>query len=147
MTSRCKVIGSFEGEYRWLSNFFPCLVKLDGEGYPTVEHAYQAAKTRCPSERRRIQQAPTATEAKHLGRMVRLPDDWDENKIGVMLDLLRQKFRDPVLQDALLGTGEMELIEGNTWGDRFWGVVRGTGRNELGRLLMQVRREIRDNAN
>ncbi|MCH7737275.1 MAG: NADAR family protein [Chloroflexi bacterium] len=60
-----------------------------------------------------------------------------------MLELLRDKFRDPVLRQMLLDTGDLELVEGNNWGDRFWGRVSGVGDNHLGRLLMQVRGECR----
>ena len=57
-----------------------------------------------------------------------------------MLELLHLKFRHPVLKDQLLATGDVELIEGNDWGDEFWGVCCGKGSNNLGKLLMLVRR-------
>jgi predicted NAD-dependent protein-ADP-ribosyltransferase YbiA (DUF1768 family) len=60
-----------------------------------------------------------------------------------MRDLLRQKFAHPELRRLLLATGDAELVEGNTWGDRFWGVCAGRGQNHLGRLLMAIRAEIR----
>lgn len=60
-----------------------------------------------------------------------------------MLDLQRQKYTVPYLREKLLATGDAELVEGNTWGDRFWGVCNGVGQNWLGRLLMQVRDEIK----
>ena len=60
--------------------------------------------------------------------------------------LLRSKFSDPELAEALLATGDAELVEGNTWGDPFWGVYKGKGENMLGRLLMEVRGEIRRRA-
>jgi predicted NAD-dependent protein-ADP-ribosyltransferase YbiA (DUF1768 family) len=58
-----------------------------------------------------------------------------------MLNLLRQKFQNPELREKLLCTGKLELIEGNYWGDTYWGVCRGVGENRLGKLLMLVREE------
>jgi predicted NAD-dependent protein-ADP-ribosyltransferase YbiA (DUF1768 family) len=60
-----------------------------------------------------------------------------------MEELVRRKFADPELAEKLLATGDEELVEGNTWNDRFWGVCRGEGRNELGKILMRVRAELR----
>ena len=60
-----------------------------------------------------------------------------------MRDLLRQKFAREPLRSQLLATGEAKLIEGNHWGDTFWGVCRGQGENHLGMLLMKAREEIR----
>jgi ribA/ribD-fused uncharacterized protein len=135
-------IERFEGEYRWLSNFAPALV--DSMAFLTrrVEHAYQAAKTMDGIERMRIAAAPTPGRARRLGRSVALPADWDELKLGVMLDLLRQKFHLSEYRSKLLATGDAVLIEGNPWGDTYWGVCRGVGENQLGKLLMQVRREL-----
>jgi predicted NAD-dependent protein-ADP-ribosyltransferase YbiA (DUF1768 family) len=58
--------------------------------------------------------------------------------------LVRQKFREPKLRELLAGTRNAELIEGNYWGDRFWGVYVGDGKgeNHLGKILMQVREEV-----
>lgn len=138
---------AFSGEYRWLSNFYPAKVRLDGEVYPTVEHAYQAAKAALDGPaavaiRRTIQRASTPGEAKKIGNSLRLRKDWESVKLGVMLDLLRQKFEHAELRTLLLGTGDAELIEGNWWNDTFWGVVDGKGKNHLGRLLMKVRKEL-----
>lgn len=138
------MIDQFTGEHYFLSNFFdPAPVVYDDTEYPTTEHAYQAAKTLDPEERRQIQKAPTPGQAKKLGRRVKLRRDWESIKDAVMLDLCRQKFRDSRLRQLLLDTGDQELVEGNWWGDVYWGVCKGTGRNMLGKLLMQVRDEIR----
>ena len=51
-------------------------------------------------------------------------------------------YQNDDLADCLVDTGDQPLIEGNTWGDRFWGVCGGTGMNHLGRLLMEVREEL-----
>jgi hypothetical protein len=132
----------FAGEYRFLSNFWLSPVQLDGVMYPTVEHAYQAAKTADVGARRQIQACPTPGQAKRMGRHVPIRPDWESSKLEVMYSLVRQKFRDPELGRRLLATGRDALIEGNEWGDRYWGVCRGTGENHLGRILMRVRQEI-----
>lgn len=136
-------IDRFSGHHSFLSNFHPSAVTLDGDTYPTVEHAFQAGKTDDPAARERIRDAKTPAWAKALGRKVQLRGDWEDVKVGVMTDLVRQKFTaHPDLAAKLLATHDAQLVEGNTWGDRFWGVSRGTGRNELGRILMKVRAEI-----
>jgi len=139
-------ITSFKGAYAFLSNFTPAVVRLPGSDrkYPTVEHAYQAAKTTDDDTRYAIWSARTPGRAKRLGQKVQIRPDWEDVKLGVMLGLLRQKFGDhEVLQTQLLATGDMDLVEGNGWGDTYWGVCAGVGENHLGQLLMQVRREIR----
>jgi ribA/ribD-fused uncharacterized protein len=138
------MINDFRGKYRFLSNFYPSPISdKNGNVYPTVEHAFQACKTRDPAEQERIRQAASPGEAKKIGRSITLREGWEEIKLGVMLHCLHAKFRNPELAAQLLATGDQELIEGNTWGDRYWGVCNGTGENHLGRLLMQVREELR----
>jgi N-glycosidase YbiA len=135
-------ITEFRGCYRFLSNFWLCGIELDGVVYPSVEHAYQAAKTLNAEERATILDCKRPGEAKYKGRHVTMRKDWDKIKIGVMRDLLRKKFRIPYLRQKLADTGRAELIEGNYWGDVFWGVCNGVGENHLGKLLMEVRKEI-----
>jgi ribA/ribD-fused uncharacterized protein len=136
-------VSFFRGGYRFLSNFYPAPVEFDGKLYPSVEHAFQAAKTSDPSLRKKIREAKTPGEAKAKGREVPLRKDWESVKLDIMLDLLRRKFGHPHLADLLLETEGLRLVEGNTWNDSFWGVTRGRGKNHLGRLLMKVRDEIR----
>jgi len=139
----------FKGEFRWMSNFWPAKVKLDGVNYPTTEHAYQAAKTTDPDTRAEIAAVPAdkAGKTKRLGKKIQnnpdlLRPDWDNIKVSVMEDLLRQKFKDPILKKFLLDTDEAHIEETNTWGDTFWGVCKGKGENNLGKLLMQIRNEL-----
>ena len=133
------IIDSFEGQYRWLSNFWPAVVMLDGYSYPSVEHAYQAAKSLDVDYRWRCRSALHAGLAKRLGRTAALRHDWDTSKVGIMRELVRQKFAHPELAEKLLATGDAELIEGNHWNDTFWGVCRGRGLNMLGQILMETR--------
>lgn len=137
------MIDSFAGRYRFLSNFAPCKVTYDGIEYPSTEHAYQAAKTLDPSVRRQFRDCEKPNDAKKLGRKVVLRPDWESIKLDVMEELLRQKFSQPDFKRALLNTGDEELIEGNTWGDTFWGVCKGKGANHLGKILMKIRKDLR----
>lgn len=134
-------IDRFKGEYEFLSNFYPAIIVHDGITYPTVEHAYQAAKTLDFAERWRISKLPTPGEAKRAGRSVKLRPDWKKVRIDIMRELLLQKFflSDGELGYELQSTSCAELIEGNWWGDTFWGVCKGQGENHLGKLLMEIR--------
>lgn len=89
-----------------------------------------------------IRACKTPAEAKRMGRKVRIRDDWGLTKEAIMLDLVRQKFRDPLLARMLIDTGNVYIEETNTWGDTYWGVCDGNGLNKLGNILMQVRNEI-----
>jgi hypothetical protein len=134
-------INDFDGEFRFLSNFFPAEVEFGGHLYPSTEHAFQAAKTLSEAERSEIRSAPTPGKAKRLGRRVTLRTDWEAVKVQIMQTLVEKKFADRELKEKLLATGDAELIEGNTWGDCWWGVDANTGKgeNHLGKILMEVR--------
>lgn len=135
-------IKSFIGEYRFLSNFWPARVVLDGMEFPTVEHAYQAAKVRQSYLRNAIRLTPSPGTVKRLSRGFKLREGWDDMRLEVMRGLIVQKFQHADLKVRLLSTGTRPLIEGNSWGDTFWGVYNGVGENHLGRILMKVRSEI-----
>ena len=91
----------------------------------------------------RIATAGNARIAKKLGRACELREDWEDIKIDVMRDILRVKFKKGShLGRLLVGTGDIPLVEGNTWNDVFWGVCNGSGENWLGRLLMEIRSEL-----
>lgn len=136
------MIDSFFGDHRFLSNFFPARVSFEGITYPTVEHAYQAAKTMDTVIREGIAQLHSPAAAKKIGRLLVLRPDWEQIKIGIMRSLVKQKFAaDRGLANQLLATLPHELVEGNKWRDTFWGVCNGVGENWLGRLLME-RREV-----
>lgn len=128
----------FQGEHRWLSNFWPATVTLDGVIFPSIEHAYQAAKTH-PSQREPFQNC-TAGQAKKLGRTVEMRADWEQVKVPTMRLLIEQKFAPCTdLGEKLKATGDGKIVEGNQWGDVFWGVCGGRGQNWLGRLIMERR--------
>lgn len=145
------MIDRFDGEHAFLSNFFegPLPVVLKGREFRTAEHAYQACKTADPEQQAAIQAAATPGQAKRLGSTATLRPGWEETKVRVMVAIIQAKFAPTTeLSHRLMATGSQQLIEGNTWGDTFWGCVLepgpkdGTwvGRNELGRILMEQRR-------
>ena len=138
-----KDIKQFSGEHRWLSNFYPCKVFLDGEIYDSVENAYQAAKT-LDLEKRKEFKVITPGHAKRLGKTLDIREDWDTVKLEVMSDLLHQKFKQPLFYELLIATGiNCKIEEGNTWNDTYWGVdlKTGKGKNNLGKLIMSIRTE------
>lgn len=147
------MIRRFKAQHAWLSNFYLCQVALDGLPFPSVEHAYQAAKVLSPEIRERIRAMPTAADAKRfgmrIGRSIAFRPAWtDEFKVQTMRYLLRQKFTCSDLCQRLMSTGDEELVEMNYWHDRVWGCCScakcgGKGQNWLGRLLMEMRQECR----
>lgn len=138
------MIDSFDGEYEFLSNFYPAAVSYRGFTFRSSEAAYQFAKVRDENVTREIVGQfvnATPAEAKKLGKRVDARPDWDIMKLSIMERILRSKFNDEILKDKLLETDGEELVEGNWWGDTFWGVCKGKGQNHLGKLLMMLRNE------
>lgn len=135
------MIDRFEGKNRWLSNFYKSDVLFEGLTYPSIEHAYQAAKFTDSDKRERISEMKTPQEAKKAGRTKAFfRPDWDSIKLSVMKGLVQRKFHPgSELSVKLIDTGDQELVEGNWWKDTFWGVCKGKGENWLGRLLMEQR--------
>lgn len=136
-------ISSFNNEFAFLSNFFPVVIFYEDIEYPSVEHAYQASKSMFESVRHSIAKASTPGQAKRIGSLIRLGSEWEQRKLFVMENLLFLKFQKPVFRDNLLMTGSAILVEGNNWGDRYWGaeLINGkwVGENNLGKLLMNIR--------
>lgn len=124
-------IDSFFGQYRFLSNFY---IEPDGSH---VEGEYQASKTNPPSDY--IKRLPP-NKAKAEGKRLKLRQDWEAIKYSIMVQLVLNKFQDhATLKHLLKSTGRAILIEGNKWGDTYWGVCNGVGQNNLGKILMEVR--------
>lgn len=137
-------IESFTGHHRFLSNFFECLISDNGWVFPSAEHLYQAYKAKHLPGAQLIANAKTPAEAKRLGRVVLIREDWEEIKLSVMRHVVFEKFmQNSHLADLLIATDDLLLIEGNTWGDRFWGTVNCQGENHLGRILMSVRQDLK----
>lgn len=172
-----KFIAQFTLENRFLSNFYICPEKIpynfdpeklanNWEFFPSVENAYQAAKTEDKDVRIKIAKS-TPFEAKKIGNKVKIIDNWEKIKKTIMYRLLLEKFSQKEMKEKLLNTGNSILIEGNWWGDNYWGASIfnkeeygmkdisicddtllflsspwSTG-NQLGKLLMFIREKIR----
>lgn len=135
-------IDSFQDDYFFLSNFYPAPVRYDGLLFRNNEAAFQAQKSMNKKDREAFTKM-NPSEAKQAGRRVELRKDWEQVKIQIMTDIIKQKFlQNPELAEKLLATGEAYLEEGNTWGDRIWGTVNGQGANRLGIILMETREEL-----
>jgi ribA/ribD-fused uncharacterized protein len=137
-----KTINSFKRENHFLSNFYNAPVVFEGIEYLNNEAAFQSAKVKLESERRKFENLQP-NNAKSLGRRVKLRNDWETIKDQVMYDCVKDKFtRNVELAKKLLATGDAKLVEGNTWNDNYWGVCNGKGQNKLGFILMKVRDEL-----
>jgi N-glycosidase YbiA len=139
-------INHFTGSYFFLSNFYPVPVKFNNQTWASAEHAYQSCKTDDPTWKAYIANASSPGKAKSLARKAPRLTNWDMLKLHYMQLIIRAKFN--ILENAsicksLLETGERELIEGNTWGDTYWGIYLGKGENHLGKLLMERRSQLR----
>ena len=138
-------IDSFRGKYYFLSNFFPAEVTYNGLTYQNNEAAFQAQKTYSKEERIEFTTLEPR-DAKRRGRRVRLRKEWEQVKDRIMEEIVRAKFsQNEELKEQLLATGDAQLVEGNRWNDRYWGVdiQSGVGENHLGKILMKVRSELR----
>lgn len=141
------MIKEFQGKYRWLSNFWPVQIEYKGRVFHNVENAYHSEKSDdysfkdfCASESN-----PRIVKKKQK-EIIDLRSDWEEVKENIMLELTRIKFKNPKLKRNLLETCDKYIQEGNTWNDTFWGVniETGEGENRFGKILMQVRNEIKE---
>lgn len=136
------MISEFKDKYRWLSNFTPCVIPLNGRLYHSVEHAYQSAKSHDDNWKSYCEdQRNPARKVKTESRYITLIPNWDLIKVAVMSELLKKKYSQIPFKGMLKDTGEELIQEGNTWNDTFWGVdlITGKGQNVLGKLIMYVR--------
>ena len=128
--------------YEFLSNFYGSTVAYEGLLYPSVEHAYQAAKSLDVSTRKVFCRVKDPNVAKRMGQSIIVRHDWDDVKIDIMRSLIREKFENPFIRWRLIETNGRRLINENKWNDKFWGVVNGEGMNWLGTILEEVRNAI-----
>lgn len=138
-----KNIKGFFAPYRWLSNFHVCDIEYDGYKFTSTEAAFMSAKTLDKKIKEEFQHL-NPKEAKKRGREIELRPDWDVIRIQVMYDVNKIKFQDPELRQMLLDTGDKFIEETNWWKDQFWGVYNGVGENNLGKILMRIREEIKN---
>ena len=140
----------FDGDHEFLSNFSPDSFEWRNIHWQTSEHAYQAVKTVNHEEFEYVKNADSPGQAKKRGRRIKCRADWEQIKDEVMLDILRCKFAPGTeLAGKLVATGEAELVEGNYWHDCYWGRCTcagcgNKGKNMLGKTLMQIRAELKE---
>ena len=127
-----------------MSNFAPCAIHYLQHRFPSVEHYYQSRKNDDPAwidycSNKELDPG----KVKRASRKITLRDNWDDIKLDVMRFGVEKKFTD-IYREQLRDTGNAYLIEGNYWGDAFWGydIKRGIGHNHLGRLIMETRIKI-----
>lgn len=140
-----------EKPYGAFSNLYRRPIEFEGETFVTSEHAYQAGKARKPEVKAWLMAAPSPAllaMAAHGLYYWDIAPGWSKTKFDRMRGALRAKFtQHPDLRELLLGTGEARLIETATVDNevnRLWGEVNGVGRNMLGKLLMELRTELRN---
>lgn len=136
------MIKEFQGKYRWLSNFTPVEVELEGIIYPSVEHAYMSAKSDIKEWKEFCANGNnTPGQVKKASRNLALTYDWNDKKLGIMKELLIQKYNKEPFKSLLKETGDLYIQEGNNWNDKFWGICLKTnkGENNLGKLIMEIR--------
>lgn len=136
-----------QDDYGCFSNFAPYPIELEGKVWPTSEHYFQAHKFAGTEHEEAIRQTPSPMIAARMGRSRQRPlrADWDRVKDQVMYEAVRAKFTQHAdIRQILLDTGDAELVE-HTAKDRYWADGGdGTGQNVLGRILMRVRTELRN---
>lgn len=136
------MISEFTGKYYFLSNYFEVPVAYNGIVYRNSEAAFQAQKTTDVNAQLKFAHY-SASIAKRYGRQLHLRSDWEQIKDGVMYEICKCKFeQNPLYRLRLLATGDEELVEGNSWGDTYWGVCKGKGENHLGKILMRICEEL-----
>ncbi len=137
-------IYGFKNEYRWLSNFYKLQEPIDLYGcvFYYTENLYQAFK--CNKADDFILMASlTPGEAKRFGKRVELNPDFEANKLSIMKQILDIKFRQEYFKRRLLATGNCLIFEENSWKDFFWGCHNGIGENHLGKIIMEIREELK----
>jgi ribA/ribD-fused uncharacterized protein len=137
---------SSSDEHGYLSNFAAYPINLDGKTWPTSEHYFQAQKFKEPEHQETIRKAGSPMIAARLGRSRKRPlrRDWESVKVAIMRKAVLTKFTQHAeLREQLLATADAKIVE-HTERDDYWGDGGdGSGKNMLGRILMEVREELR----
>lgn len=137
-------ITKFRGDYNFLSTMYECDIRWLDLDFDCLESAIAASMTLD----RDIQELIATMEVEkvqQLSKVFDVRDDWDDIKIPVVTKLTEIKFTSNIgLYNRLLATGGMEIIEGNDFYETFWGMCNGEGRNEYGKILMRLRRDLRN---
>lgn len=152
---RQETTGGFRGQWDFLSNMHETPCEYAGRIFPSSEHLYQWLKIPDTPAAKwwkdRIFDAPHGKVAKKLAANPNCPckskksgEEWEQFRLNAMEIALRSKFKNPEMRRRLAESSEVALVEHNVWGDVFWGVSRGMGRNLLGGMLMRLRAEFQN---
>ena len=140
----------FRDEFWFLSNLYNAPVTYQNITYPNAEAAFQAQKQVLVDANLRLDhfQNMNGVDAKRQGKRIKMSPEqiwqWDRMKDKVMYEVVKAKFsQNQYLKGRLLQTNDMPLVEENGWHDRYWGVCNGIGENQLGKILMRVRDELK----
>ena len=137
------MISDFRGKNAFLSNFADSPLYYKGLKFANAEAVFQAQKA-TDLQTKESFCSMRAIVAKKTGKKIELISDWEKVKLSVMFEVVFAKFsQNEELKQKLLATGNEELVEGNNWGDTFWGMVNEVGENHLGKILVKVRTALR----
>lgn len=131
----------YKGEfvYNWFSNFEKVPITIDDETYPSIENYYQSQKTLSLPKREKFKHC-SPSEARKMGRKLRLENGWEKIKFDIMKNALNIKFTKDTEAGKKLMQTKGDIVEWNNWGDRFWGkTLDGIGENHLGKMLTEIR--------
>lgn len=138
---------SVSDDFGCFSNFSAHPMRIGGKLWPTSEHYFQAQKFKEVEYREKIRKANSPMIAARMGRDRKKPlrRDWESVKVGVMRDAVRAKFTQHAdIREILLSTGDAKIVE-HTERDSYWGDGGdGSGKNMLGRILMEIRDELKE---
>ena len=142
-------IDSFTEYYEFLHNNFYTPVYYECMLFPSVTHAYQAARSNDERTRRAILNAENLKTVLNIARRIEDSENWNIRRLKIMEQLIRDKFRrSKELQEKLKATGSREIVmtyEEETVANTFWGAIKSKGQNQLGRILMKIREDIKEN--
>ena len=139
------MINGFCGPNSFLSNFYEYPMTFKGNTFKSSEAAYQAQKFINKPEIYKLFFEASADASKKLATTYYYDKaDFAKIRIPVMKEIVSAKFSDPTLRRLLLDTGDKYLIEFNWWGDTFWGAMTTGGENNLGKILIEERKRLRN---
>lgn len=140
----------FKDKYSYLSNMYITEITFKHKfisGFiwaNSSEHIYQAYKAKYIEDFENVINASDPQEAKRLGRVIEIDKAFKKSKLQIMERIVRAKFsQNKTIKKLLLETGSKYIEETNDWDDIYWGVCKGVGQNNLGKILMKIREELR----
>lgn len=136
----------YRGKYvhNWFSNMTLCELIFNGISFPSSENIYQALKTTNKEDFLFISNQ-TPHGSKKFIKTMKQRQKFD--KLHVMYNVIKIKAtQNETFRNQLIETGESIIVEWNNWNDKFWGVSIHDcmGQNQLGMILMRIRKEIQD---